>query len=105
MNERMATPSLSATRQSIPTIPAATQRLIDLFDAAAGQGYSHITLFERTSPGARDALFTWATLHGYSIRERTISTPGQSQILLTACDVVVNGALGPSIAIQAEVVS
>lgn len=73
----------AADLQRIPTIPAATQRLIDLFDAAEALGYSMLTLFEASSPGATEALRLWAQLRGLEVAERSITPPGCPTVYIT----------------------
>jgi|SRR6187551_775119 len=96
----MAT-NTAATRQLIPTVPAATQRLIDLFDAAETLGYSMLTLFEHSSPGACDALVRWAAIRGLSVHTRSITPPGSPTIYTTNVEAARGGGkLGVDISIH-----
>lgn len=74
--------------QQIPTtaVPAATQRLIDLFDAAEALGYSMLCLFEVSTPGAVDALITWAGMRGLSVVTRSITPPGSPTIYISGVE-------------------
>ncbi len=51
----------------IPTIHLLTQRLIDLFDAAAATN-ADVSIWEHAVPGAHAALVAWAESHGLPCR-------------------------------------
>lgn len=87
-------------RQIIPTLPdvepvdtsaelaavrAATERttrLWQLFDSLSEYGYSQMDLFEFSTPGATDALRTWAKTLGYEVVEKSVTPPGAPCVLM-----------------------
>ncbi len=90
-----------------PSAADAAVSLFSLFDALTLQGYCHVTLFEKKTPGARDALRAWAEAGGHEIRERVITPPGAPAIATLIVDVRHNvsdpALLGPHICVQGEV--
>jgi hypothetical protein len=94
----MATTTASAARDAASDRFA---RMFELFDSLASWGYSRLELFEISSPGATEALRTWAALNGHRIVDRTVSPPGAPGVLTLVVQVVgKSGAAGAHICVH-----
>ena len=82
----------------------ASQRLINLFDAAEDLGYAQLCLFEHATPGAVSSLRIWAELRGLCFETRSYTLPGgQTYFVSGVAAVRENGLLGAAIDVQHEV--
>jgi len=68
----------ATTRQAIPVVrdemlPSFRRMLFEAFSSVLPLGYSRMELFESSSPGATEALRTWARTLGYATVESTNS--------------------------------
>jgi len=89
----------ATARQAIPVIsdemlPSFRQALIDAFSSVLPLGYTRLELFESSSPGATEALRTWARTLGYATVESinsnvpdtitlSVTVPGGAVITVT----------------------
>ena len=72
---------VSAEVAAIHAATERTTRLWQLFDSLADQGYSVLELFEVSTPGATEALRTWAATLGHRVVERSITPPGSLPLI------------------------
>jgi hypothetical protein len=86
--------ALSWTHPAFPPTCTAAERALDyfhLFDNLSAFAHSITTLFESCSPGATEALRTWASANGYEMTDAFIpDAPVPTRVLHVDCPSFAN---------------